>query len=170
MSQPYQHRPLSSETSFRIIELHPAKNYNDPLYCDILELDIVGGKAVQHPQSYEAVSYVWGTPSRTCELRCNNGTIMITPNCESALRHLRFTGTARRRKLFVDAICIDQSSNRNSKIERNHQVKLMGEIYSRARRALIWLGAGNELTQLAFKWIRKGNTWSLFKWKFIPHF
>jgi len=46
---------------------------------------------------------------------------------------------SRTRKIWVDAICIDQSST----TERNHQVALMGEVYKLAKRVLIWLGEGD---------------------------
>jgi hypothetical protein len=38
--------------------------------------------------------------------------------------------------LWIDALCIDQ----NNKEERNHQVRLMGQIYAGAWRAIAWLG------------------------------
>ena len=38
--------------------------------------------------------------------------------------------------LWVDQICIDQSSNK----ERNHQVAMMGDIYRRATETYMWLG------------------------------
>lgn len=40
------------------------------------------------------------------------------------------------RILWADAVCIDQSDVE----EKSHQVNLMGEIYGRASRVLIWLG------------------------------
>lgn len=45
------------------------------------------------------------------------------------------------RFLWIDAICIDQSRVE----ERNHQVAMMGKIYSRARRVLVWLGQSTPL-------------------------
>jgi hypothetical protein len=38
--------------------------------------------------------------------------------------------------LWIDALCIDQTKVR----ERNHQVALMGEIYSHAEGVIVWLG------------------------------
>jgi hypothetical protein len=156
MSQPYLHQPLSSETSFRIIDLYPSRIQNAPLRCNILELNIMPDSTKDHPQPYEALSYVWGIPSGTCELYCGSGTLQLTPNCESALRSLRYD--SKLRKIFVDAICIDQSSEEHSVAERNQQVKLMGEIYKQAYRTLIWLGDGSEQIQLTFKWLH-GCRW-----------
>ena len=39
-------------------------------------------------------------------------------------------------ELWIDALCIDQTSTG----ERNHQVALMGKIFSEAGRTIIWLG------------------------------
>jgi len=51
-----------------------------------------------------------------------------------------FLQEARRRKhqgfLWIDALCIDQSNVD----ERNHQVAMMGEIYSKATSVIVWLG------------------------------
>jgi hypothetical protein len=41
------------------------------------------------------------------------------------------------RRLWVDALCINQSHID----EKNHQVGIMGEIYSKAAWVLVWLGA-----------------------------
>ncbi|KAK4231435.1 heterokaryon incompatibility protein-domain-containing protein, partial [Podospora fimiseda] len=64
----------------------------------------------------------------------NGQPLSITSNLEKALRQLRQTNSVR--ILWVDAICINQ----NSIEERNHQVNLMGLIYSRADKVLLWLG------------------------------
>jgi hypothetical protein len=52
--------------------------------------------------------------------------------------------------MWVDSICIDQ----DSLIERNHQVRLMGEIYEKATTVLVWLGEPNEETMIAFDQLR----------------
>uniref|UniRef100_A0A0B7KR48 Heterokaryon incompatibility domain-containing protein n=1 Tax=Bionectria ochroleuca TaxID=29856 RepID=A0A0B7KR48_BIOOC len=67
---------------------------------------------------------------------CKGRRLLVTPNCESALRHLHHKLTPR--LLWIDAICINQKSTD----EKNYQVQLMGEIYARAERVIIWLGLG----------------------------
>ena len=42
--------------------------------------------------------------------------------------------------LWIDAICIDQSSLQ----ERNHQVRMIGEVFTKADRVNAWLGYGNK--------------------------
>lgn len=83
--------------------------------------------------SYETLSYVWGDQADRTPVQINNRTLMIGTNLRSALFNLRYED--RHRILWVDAICIDQGSIG----ERSQQVSIMGEIYRRARRVLIWL-------------------------------
>jgi hypothetical protein len=42
--------------------------------------------------------------------------------------------------LWIDAICINQSDNE----EKSQQVRLMGEIYSKAEVVRVWLGPSTE--------------------------
>jgi hypothetical protein len=57
---------------------------------------------------------------------CEKKVILITENCDAALRHLRHSRTSR--TLWVDSVCIDQSAI----LERNQQVTLMGDVYKLA--------------------------------------
>jgi hypothetical protein len=61
-----------------------------------------------------------------------------TQNLASALRHLRYED--RPRTIWADAICINQSNVK----ERNEQVKLMRDIYTRAVKVDVWLGERTE--------------------------
>ncbi|KAH8648336.1 heterokaryon incompatibility, partial [Tricladium varicosporioides] len=66
--------------------------------------------------------------------------ISITQNLYDALVHLRRRWTSR--ELWVDAICINQED----KAEKAAQIPLMGQVYFRARRVVIWLGLPDEQT------------------------
>jgi hypothetical protein len=55
--------------------------------------------------------------------------------------------------LWIDAICIDQTSV----LERNHQVAMMGRIYAEADDVFAWLGVGPENITTA---IRRLNAWT----------
>ncbi|KAF9869712.1 hypothetical protein CkaCkLH20_12755 [Colletotrichum karsti] len=55
----------------------------------------------------------------------------------AALLHLRHGSQSRR--IWADAICIDQDGT-NGNAEKNHQVQMMGEIYSTAEQTIVWLG------------------------------
>ena len=132
---PYQHKPIASESQIRILRLHPALNLKAPIRCSLYETslqDIRDGR-----ESYEAISYVWGSPHGTQKIFCDDKPLLVTMNCLQVLRYLRRKSKAR--DLWIDAVCIDQ---RNVQ-ERNHQVALMGDVYRLASEVLIWFGPGN---------------------------
>ncbi|KAH8654518.1 heterokaryon incompatibility protein-domain-containing protein [Tricladium varicosporioides] len=54
---------------------------------------------------------------------------------------------------WIDAICINQSN----KEERNHQVNIMGDIFSGAAHVLVWLGPGNDFSDFAMDCIVHAN-------------
>ncbi|KAF8866268.1 hypothetical protein BDZ45DRAFT_640400 [Acephala macrosclerotiorum] len=53
--------------------------------------------------------------------------------------------------LWIDSICINQSSEAIE--ERNQQVGLMGEVYKRAKRVVVWLGESDAATNKAMKMV-----------------
>lgn len=66
-------------------------------------------------------------------------TVSVRRNLHHALQHLRHTrksSSLEKRKLWINAICIDQQNVG----ERNHQVSQMRKIYRTAQRVLIWVG------------------------------
>ncbi len=81
----------------------------------------------------EALSYAWGLPHLTHSVILNGEKTAVTLNLHDALRRLR--RRLRSRHLWVDALCINQTDDR----EKSHQVNLMKEIYSKTYRATLWL-------------------------------
>ncbi|KAH7398723.1 heterokaryon incompatibility protein-domain-containing protein, partial [Phaeosphaeria sp. MPI-PUGE-AT-0046c] len=87
--------------------------------------------------TYSALSYSWqyNPPQPQMQIYCNDLPMRIGYNLWTFLRQCRKTdGTGHH--LWVDAICIDQQNIS----ERNHQVAQMRDIYSKAARAIVWLG------------------------------
>lgn len=119
-----QHEPLREPQSIRTLTLLPAKDPQEPLRCELKEIPFKNGCKAR----YEAVSYAWGAPSLDNFVLCHGKRLPITENCEAALKRLR--KPSKTRTLWVDSICIDQSSM----VERSDQVKLMGSIYRQATR------------------------------------
>ncbi|KAL6702928.1 hypothetical protein ACN47E_000770 [Coniothyrium glycines] len=100
----------------------------DKLMCD---LEIV---SLDAEPEYQALSYVWGPPPSSCEV-CLEGTQhKVTDNLFDALMEIRHDQTTQ--KIWVDAVCIDQKNEK----EREAQVMMMGEIYTRASLVHVWLG------------------------------
>jgi hypothetical protein len=83
---------------------------------------------------FEAISYVWGNPDKSCTILCNGRTIGITVNLRDTLQQVRLPNE--RRTLWADSICINQSDSK----EKGHQVGLMWKIYSKAEIVLICVG------------------------------
>lgn len=131
-------------------------------------------KSSEKCPNFEALSYCWGLPEphetlivvpaadasdNPCLRPSTNSTqaakrvpstketfsLKIGPNLASALRHLRLRD--RPRRLWVDAICIDQENVD----ERGKQVAMMGNIYRQATIVTVWLGDQTESTLRAFE-------------------
>jgi heterokaryon incompatibility protein (HET) len=139
---PFRHLRLSSPRSIRLLALLPSLEFKSELEAILTEVSL--DNVSENKNSYEALSYVWGSRFGTEPIRCDGKQLLVTPNCESALRHLRLRDKTR--ILWIDAICIDQENNAFSTKERNSQVALMGEIYAKAAHTLCWFGQGNDFT------------------------
>jgi hypothetical protein len=91
---------------------------------------------------YEALSYVWGKdyPNPDFTISCDGEIWPLSKNLHNALsRIMESTPEGDVRNLWVDQICINQSNEPDNK-EKALQLQLMGEIYSKAENALVWLG------------------------------
>ncbi|SPO04164.1 uncharacterized protein DNG_06847 [Cephalotrichum gorgonifer] len=128
---PFQYGPLSGPQNIRVLELHPALKATQPIQCSFREISLQDDTA---SLTYEALSYTWGSPQGTQPIQCEGGEILVTPNCEQALLHLR--QKFKPRNLWIDAICINQQDTQ----EKNQQVTMMGDIYRSAGRTILWLG------------------------------
>jgi Heterokaryon incompatibility protein (HET) len=123
------YKPLNySFAQIRLLELLPGC-YEDQIRCRLhAPGSLYGG-------GYEALSYVWGDPMNEMkEILVDDTNARITPNLDTALHCIRDKDKSR--YLWIDAVCINQNDHR----EKNHQVKLMSDIYSRADRVLVFLG------------------------------
>ena len=130
MALPPLYTPLDKgKEHIRILHLPPGA-FDTDIRC---ELSIELTKT-----SFEALSYVWGDTDDNRVIEVQGHQMEITPNLESALRHIRDESETRR--LWVDALCINQGDNK----ERNHQVGIMGAIYKGAEKVIAWLGPTEE--------------------------
>ncbi|KAI1419219.1 HET-domain-containing protein [Xylaria sp. FL1777] len=117
-----------SELSFRLLHLLPSDTSGDIIQCQLSK------ESLQRAPVFEALSYVWGNVADTLPITVQGQTCNVTRSLFSALHALRYSN--RVRTLWIDAICINQNDIK----ERNHQVRLMGRIYSTAKHVVAWLG------------------------------
>jgi hypothetical protein len=123
----YSRFRLSDPDSVRILRLQPgSREDNIKITLDVTSLN--------KPVPYEALSYAWDSHHGNTIVSCHGTDIPVTNNCAAALRELRYED--RQRTLWIDAVCINQSSTD----ERNHQVAMMGKVYQNAQCVIVWLG------------------------------
>jgi hypothetical protein len=153
MAEDYSYLPLSSPRNIRVIILQPSRDRKAELRCSLEEISIDASYEPKHRHSpqeisrdatdkpkrrYDALSYVWGAKVGTVPVLCERKRILVTPNCEMALRHLRHAKKSV--TIWIDTICINQGDD----IERAQQVPLMHDIYYCAYKIFIWLGEGTK--------------------------
>ena len=104
-----------------------------------------------------ALSYMWGSSEKTCQMRCNGCIIPITWNLYVALQRLR--SSTEDRHIWADAICIDQLNVH----EVSTQVVGMSLVFRSALQVLAWLGDYGKHTGLALDYLRQIDVLLLFK-------
>ena len=126
----YPYKPLSSSSKeFRLITVSAGEG-DDSLMCTLSHEDL----GTCPPPTYETISYCWGDASIRDILTLNDIPISVPASTAAALRRVRLSDEAR--VVWLDAVCIDQSSVD----ERSQQVGIMGDIYRNGSCNLIYLG------------------------------
>lgn len=138
----YLYQPLQ-QGDIRLLTLEPGAS-ESPLLVTLRHCRLSDAK-----DTYEALSYVWGDPTRDVIIHCHDSQLGVTASLETALRYVRKEHEAR--IVWIDGICINQDDH----IERGHQVPLMRYIYPGARQVIIWLGKADGFTDLALETLRQ---------------
>ncbi|ORY11140.1 heterokaryon incompatibility protein-domain-containing protein [Clohesyomyces aquaticus] len=97
---------------------------------------------------YDALSYAWGPRDLSAHITLNGESFAVSQTLFAAL-HQICLGQGKSggsRKLWIDAICINQLDN----VEKSHQVMLMRDIYAKANTVHAWIGEPDHLSALAF--------------------
>lgn len=161
----YEYTPLVLSDTVQIRRLRIEPGLEDaPIICSLIPSSL--------SEKYEALSYVWGTGEPTKEIMIQDTkqsvrrqlfpmirkrSFYVRPNLYAALRNFR--SRKQHVDLWIDALCIDQEND----VEKEIQIAMMEEIYSKATRVLIWLGEPKNFTLDAFKCIRLLCDLSLFE-------
>lgn len=131
----YSDLPADGE-SIKLLHLQPNEDTHAVIEC-ALETAVLSDDL-----KYEALSYTWGDPlpvrSIFITTRGSRMPIDIRENLHDCLLSVRKADEPR--KLWIDAICINQED----KFEKGHQIKHMPDIYSTASQVLAWLGESDD--------------------------
>ncbi|KAE9582166.1 Heterokaryon incompatibility protein 6, OR allele [Colletotrichum fructicola] len=144
VSNQFIYKALPTPNSIRLLILEPGY-FDDPIQCSLYlssTLDLV---------DYDAISYTWAdendTMNHTGIIFLESYRLPVTPNCETALKRARSRGTSK--VVWIDSVCMNQ----DDVDERGHQVRLMPQIYSRARQVLIYFGEPSAEEERLFRWM-----------------
>jgi hypothetical protein len=94
---------------------------------------------------FTALSYVWGSEENKLRILVNGAVFEITQNLFVAIHGLRTE--ILKQPIWIDAICINQGDS----VEKGYQLNQMTEVYRQARKVIVWLGPGDEESNLALK-------------------
>ena len=125
-TNPYTQLPLDT-TKQQIRLLKVLRNGSGTVQCtlEVFDLDVV--------PPYTAVSYRWGFPNAEHANFINGCSSLVSDNLFYFLETYRYEEYDE--YLRIDQICIEQSNTK----ERNHQVRLMSQIYRRCYSTIVWL-------------------------------
>ncbi|KAK0115596.1 hypothetical protein ONS96_014045 [Cadophora gregata f. sp. sojae] len=141
----YQYAPLPTTTpSIRLAHISPGPP-SSPLSITLHPVPLF----TTPPSLYEALSYTWGPPTPKSHIQLHGLTLPVTPSLSLALHRLRLPD--RERIVWIDALCIDQSST----LEKTSQVRMMREIYERASRVVVWLGPADGTSKTCVEFLRR---------------
>ncbi|ETS85945.1 hypothetical protein PFICI_03970 [Pestalotiopsis fici W106-1] len=146
MERPYVYQALALPHNVRLLRLSPNAEDSAPLYGHLIECDIKDFYG--QPDSFEALSYVWGAPESYYSISLDGFDLPITTNLYVALKNLRHRH--RDRLLWVDAMCINQTDDR----EKERQIGLMYQIYACASCVVVWLGENEDGSEYVFEDLR----------------
>jgi hypothetical protein len=159
----YHYSPIT-ENHVRLLRVNRGKTQDSIT----VSMKTVAFKDLGSLYEYEALSYYWGSgkaeyPVYVRDVQLPNSEtvkfneavrlamkrLYVRPNLYKAIQNLRREDGDI--VLWVDAICINQENEEEKKI----QVSKMPQIYNTAERVCIWLGAGDERSDNAMKFIPK---------------
>jgi hypothetical protein len=132
-SYEYDRLDLLLGKPIRLVRLEPSVDPESAVFMTLETVDL------RSKPTYEALSYVWGSPTKVTPITVCGHIFQVTLNLEAALKRLR--ATDKPRVLWIDVLCINQTNIP----EKNHMVMQMGDIYNCAQETLVWLGEPDRL-------------------------
>jgi hypothetical protein len=142
-SRNYVYEPLdTTRRCIRLVRIQRKSTFaslwlrgaDDSVACTISTFE------VSTARPYVALSYTWGDPAKVKSISLNGKTFSVRENLYDFLATYRKTGKAPGAFLWIDQLCIDQSSTK----ERNHQVAMMASIYRKSYFVVAWLDRSSQ--------------------------
>jgi hypothetical protein len=124
-----------TKQQIRLVNLHPPRPATAvPHEQEIIRCDIETFNFESAPE-YIALSYTWGSPHDLQHIYIHDKPFIVRQNLFDFLHTFR-SEAANKRHLWIDQLCIHQTAVD----ERNHQVRLMSQIYQKFMFVIMWLG------------------------------
>jgi hypothetical protein len=136
----YAYKRLSLSRSIRLITLHARQDggATAPISCSMEEVPL------DSAPPFMALSYAWDSQEGILEIICDGARLTVTRKCAEALRSIRKGPFSDEKRVWVDAICINQAATP----EKHRQISIMGDIYRTAASVRVWLGQEDASSKL----------------------
>jgi hypothetical protein len=144
-----RHALRPNSNTIRVLDVQPIPKdaiEGTPVNCTLRVIHL------DRDPDFTALSYVWGDPEHKRSIVCDGVLFPVTENCYSALWNLskKLQGLA----IWVDAICINQEKTSQ---EKEWQIPLMGDIYTKAQQVYIWLGRADDRSDRVMRYMSRGG-------------
>jgi hypothetical protein len=126
----FQYQPVDANN---IRLLKPVRKSSNDLSFEVVHVSLTSDP------HYAALSYTWGSPGTVGQISLNGHYFPVRKNLWDALQQIQASKWADK-YLWVDAICINQDTDRDALRERSEQITLMKQIFEQADKVLVWLG------------------------------
>ncbi|KAF2432567.1 HET-domain-containing protein [Tothia fuscella] len=149
-----QYHSLEEQGEIRLFQIHKSDSYDARTCGTLIKTNLEADYSKR--LKFTALSYEWASDNSNHLITVNGPSFLVRSNLHNfLLRYRQATGPSSSRHknvwyrytnpsseydveyLWIDQICIDQSSN----TERSEQVQLMSTIYTKAEYVISWLGA-----------------------------
>lgn len=141
---PFNYLPLKpGQNSIRLLRVPQSPPDSELIPCRLHTFSL------NDAPSYIAFSYPWGKSTQESPISLNDAQFPVRDNVHGLLQEVRRCEKFKGRFLWIDAICIDQKNIE----ERNHQVGIMRQFYTKATEVLVWLGKSTPNNDMAMLYI-----------------
>ncbi|KAF6794966.1 ankyrin and het domain protein [Colletotrichum sojae] len=174
MTRPYQYRNLRPG-EIRLLQLHSAPDPDRDLSGSLVHHELTNptvrhgpeGQFLEYSLPYEAVSYHWGSNTKTpfnlvvrddaAGDSTTASVIPLTTALHTLLRQIAYSN--KDRVVWVDAICINQVLS-TTNLEKSEQIRLMPDVYRIASRTIVYLGPASHDSDLAISFLEHLSEYS----------